>query len=309
MAAEDVQLSAKTGITNMTLALEILQIIAPVILLAGVGYAWAALGFEYKVQFVTRLTMNLSVPALIFTALVKTRIDPAALKSTALAAVVAYAGVALGSALFLRLGRLSQRTFLAPLVFGNTGNLGLPLALFAFGQAGFDYAVVVFAVMAFLSFTFGVWLVSGLGSPLSALRQPIVWATVLGSVFLANGRALPQWSMNTLELLGQIAIPLMLITLGVAITRLKPAALGRAFGLSVLKLMLCVAVPAAVGAWLGLPGVAFAALVVQVATPVAVTSYMLAEKYDADAPEVAGLVVASTLLSVIALPLILAFVL
>ena len=293
----------------MLLALEVLQIIAPVIILAGIGFGWAAFGFEYKVQFVTRLTMNLSVPALIFTALIKTEIDPDALKITALAAMVAYIGVALVSALFLKLAGKSMRTFLAPLVFGNTGNLGLPLAFFAFGQVGFDYAVVVFAVMAFLSFTVGVWIVSGSASPMGALKQPIVWSTVLGSVFLANGWSLPDWSVNTLELLGQIAIPLMLITLGVAITRLKPASLGRAFILSFLKLAICVAVPVVVGLWLGLPKIAFAALIVQVATPVAVTSYMLAEKYDADADEVAGLVVVSTLLSVLAIPLILAFVL
>ena len=293
----------------MLLVLEVLQIIAPVFLLAGIGFVWAALGFEYKVQFVTRLTMNLSVPALIFTALIKTEIDPEALKITALAAALAYLGVALFSAGLLRLGGYSQRTFLAPMVFGNTGNLGLPLAFFAFGQVGFDYAVVVFAVMAFLSFTIGVWLVSGSASPLTALKQPMVWATVLGSIVLAMGWRLPEWSVNTLALLGQVAIPLMLITLGVAITRLRPAALGRAFGLSLLKLVICVAIPALVGLWFGLPEIAFAALVVQVATPVAVTSYMLAEKYGAEADEVAGLVVASTLLSVIAIPLILAYVL
>jgi len=293
----------------MLLVLEVLQIIAPVFLLAGIGFVWAALGFEYKVQFVTRLTMNLSVPALIFTALIKTEIDPEALKITALAAALAYIGVALFSAGLLRLGGYSQRTFLAPMVFGNTGNLGLPLAFFAFGQVGFDYAVVVFAVMAFLSFTIGVWLVSGSASPLTALKQPMVWATVLGSIVLAMGWRLPEWSVNTLALLGQVAIPLMLITLGVAITRLRPAALGRAFGLSLLKLVICVAIPALVGLWFGLPEIAFAALVVQVATPVAVTSYMLAEKYGAEADEVAGLVVASTLLSVIAIPLILAYVL
>ena len=50
-------------------------------------------------------------------------------------------------------GRLDRRTFLAPLIFGNTGNLGLPLALFAFGDVGLGYAVVIFAVMAILSFT------------------------------------------------------------------------------------------------------------------------------------------------------------
>ena len=293
----------------MQLALEVLQIIAPVFLLAGVGFAWAAFGFEYKVQFVTRLTMNISVPALIFTALVKTEIDPDALKITALAAALAYIGVAIASAIALRLSRLSQRTFLPPLVFGNTGNLGLPLAFFAFGQAGFDYAVVVFAVMALFSFTLGVWLVSGNASPVSALKQPMVWATLLGSIFLANDISIPEWSMNTLELLGQIAIPLMLITLGVAITRLKPASLGRAFALSLLKQIICVIVPAGIGLWLGLPEIAFAALVLQVATPVAVTSYMLAEKYEADSAEVAGLVVVSTLLSVLAIPLILAFVL
>ncbi len=293
----------------MLLALEVLQIIAPVIILAGIGFAWARLGFEYKVQFVTRLTMNLSVPALIFTALIKTEIDPEALRITAFAATLAYVGVAAVLALVLRMAGLNLRSFLAPLVFGNTGNLGLPLAFFAFGQAGFDYAVVVFAVMAFLSFTLGVWLVSGHGSPLGALKQPIVWATVLGSIFLTYGWRLPGWSINTLELLGQIAIPLMLITLGVAVTRLKPASLGRAFWLSLLKLGICVAVPVGIGLWLGLPPVAFAALVVQVATPVAVTSYMLAEKYNAEADEVAGLVVVSTLLSVLSIPLILGFML
>ncbi len=290
----------------MLLALEVLQIIAPVILLSGIGFAWAALGFEYKVQFVTRLTMNLSVPALIFTALIKTEIDPAALKVVAIASALAYLGVGLLLVVILRLMRFNLRTFLAPLVFGNTGNLGLPLAFFAFGQAGFEYAVVVFAVMGFISFTLGVWLVSGNASPLGAVKQPIVWATVVGSLFLTQGWSLPRWSMNTLELLGQVAIPLMLITLGVAITRLKPAALGRAFGLSLLKLVVCVCVPAAIGIWMGLPPIALAALVVQVATPVAVTSYMLAEKYGADPEEVAGLVVVSTLLSIVAIPLILA---
>jgi malate permease and related proteins len=62
-------------------------------------------------------------------------------------------------------GRLDIRTYWAPITFGNTGNLGLPVAFFAFGQVGFDFAVVIFAVMAILNFTFGVWVVAGGGSP------------------------------------------------------------------------------------------------------------------------------------------------
>ena len=78
--------------------------------------------------------------------------------------------------------------------------------------------------------------------------------------------------------------------------------------LSALKVIICVAAAWFVAQWFELAPVATAVLIVQVATPVAVTSYMLAEKYEADSETVAGLVVTSTLLSVITLPLILSFV-
>ncbi len=115
---------------------------------------------------------------------------------------------------------LNRRTYLAPLIFGNTGNLGLPLALFAFGDEGLSYAVVVFAIMAIWSFTFGIWLVAGAGSFGKVLREPLVWATLLGGLFLWQDWQTPLFLTNTLELIGQMAIPLMLITLGVAVARL-----------------------------------------------------------------------------------------
>ena len=198
-------------------------------------------------------------------------------------------------------------TYWAPLTFGNTGNLGLPLALFAFGQAGFDFAVVIFAVMAIISFTFGVWVVAGGGNPVTAIREPLVWGTILGSVFLALGWTVPEWLGHAIDLVGQMAIPLMLITLGVAIARLQPRALGRAFWLCLAKLAICTAVPLAVGLAFGLPRLTLGVLVLQIATPVAVTSYMLAAKYRARPDEVAGLVVVSTLMAVPGIPLLLGF--
>ena len=296
------------GKQSVNLVLTVLEITAPVFLLAGIGFAWVKLGFEYRIQFITRLAMTLSVPALIFTALMKTEVDPAALTAVSLAALAAYVLVTMISFVVLKLARLNMRTYLNPIIFGNTGNLGLPLALFAFGDEGLGFAVVVFAVMAIGSFTFGLWLVSGGGSLLKVLKEPIVGATVLGAVFLWQGWQTPRFLTNTLELLGQLAIPMMLLTLGVAIARLHPGAVSRAVWLSALKVVICVAAAWGVGLWFGLTGVAFGVLVVQIATPVAVTSYLLAEKYGADADAVAGLVVVSTLMSVAALPLILAFV-
>ena len=293
----------------MNLALTVLEIVAPVFLLAGAGFVWVRAGFEYRVEFVTRLAMTLSVPCLIFVALMRAEIDPKALTALSFAAIAAYAALTVAAAIMVRVTGLSMRTYLAPLIFGNTGNLGLPLALFAFGDVGLSYAVIVFAIMALWSFTFGIWVVAGGGSMTRALKEPLLWATVLGGIFLWQGWQTPRWITNTLELTGQMAIPLMLLTLGVAVARLNPGKLVQAMALSVVKVGLCVGVAWVLGRAFALDDVAFAVLVVQIATPVAVTSYLLAEKYGADSDAVAGLVVASTLASVIYLPLVLAAVL
>ena len=293
----------------MNLALTVLEIVAPVFLLAGVGFAWVKAGIEYRIRFVTQLAMTLSVPCLIFVSLMKTEIDPAALTSLSLASITAYGGVTVAILLLVLVLRLKRRTFAAPLIFGNTGNLGLPLALFAYGEVGLSYAIIVFAIMAIWSFTFGIWLVAGAGSAGKVLKEPMVAGTLLGALFMWQGWETPLFLTNTLELIGQMAIPLMLITLGVAVARLQSGGMVRAAVLSLLKLAICTAIAWSVGRYFELEPVAFGVLVLQVATPVAVTSYMLAEKFNADAEDVAGLVVASTLMSVAALPLLLAFLL
>lgn len=291
----------------MDLLAALFAIVAPVFALAAIGFVWVRTGLDYDTAFVTRLAMTVSIPCLIFMALYRTDVDPRLLGDTVLAASATYLAVGLLAWLVVLVGRLDVATYWAPITFGNTGNLGLPIALFAFGQAGFDLAVVIFAVMAILSFTFGVWVVSGGGSPMNAIREPLVWGAIAGLVFMLTGWSIPDWLGNTLDLIGQIAIPLMLITLGVAISRLQPRAVGRATILSLVRLAICIAVPLAVGTWFGLAGMALGVLVLQISAPVAVTSYMLAAKYHARAEEVAGLVVVSTLISLIAIPAVLAF--
>ena len=292
----------------MNLALTVLNITAPIFILAAVGYGWVKLGFEYRVEFVTRLAMTLSVPCLIFVALMTADIDPQALGSLSLASFTAYGLVSIVFLGIVKLRKLDTSTYLAPLVFGNTGNLGLPLAMFAFGEEGLSYAVVVFAVMAILSFTIGVLVVAGGGSPIRVIKEPVVAATFLGALFLWQGWQTPIFLTNALELIGQMAIPIMLITLGVAIARLETNDMGRAVWLSAIKVVVSAGAAWTAARWFGLAPIPSAVLIVQLATPVAVTSYLLAEKYGHEAQPVAGLVVASTLLCVISLPLILAFV-
>lgn len=293
----------------MNIIITVLEIVAPVFLLTAVGFVWVKLGYEYRIQFVTRLAMTVSVPCLIFVTLMQAQMDPSAIVNLSFATMAAYGAVTVVFWALVWVFGLNRRTYLAPMIFGNTGNLGLPLAIFAFGDAGLSNAIVVFAIMAVMSFTFGIWLVSGSTSPTKVLGEPLVAATILGAIFLWRGWETPEFLTNTLSLIGQIAVPVMLITLGVAVARLNPQGIWRATVLSFVKVTVCTAIAWGVATVFKLDPIGFAVLVVQVATPVAVTSYLLAEKYGADAQAVAGLVVVSTLMSVGALPLILAFVL
>jgi len=283
----------------------VLEIVAPVFILAGIGFTWVKIGLEYRVEFVTRFAMMMAVPCLIFTALMKTEIEPVALSELMLAGIATYAAVCVLAFIFTRVFQLDIRTYLMPLISGNTGNLGLPLCLFAFGQAGFGYAVVVFAITNILAFTLGVWVVAGGGSYKRLFQEPLVAGTFLGLLFMWQGWETPRFLTNALELIGQMAIPMMLITLGVAVARLRSGQMSRAIWISLSKVAIGAGSAAMVGLAFGLPHEALAVLVLQLSMPVAVTSYLLAEKYGADADAVAGLVVVSTLMTIGITPVIL----
>lgn len=288
---------------------QIFSITAPVFLLAGAGYVWARSGAPFDLEFVTRMSLSFAVPCLIFATLAKAEIDPQAFRDIVLATLAAYGVATVLLIVLLAPFRLSMRVWLAPTVFGNTGNVGLPVALFAYGEPGLALAMVVFATMAILSFTIGLYMVAGTGRPMEALRQPILYASLLGGAFALMDWDLPGWAMASLSLAGQIGIPLMLLTLGVSIARLPWGGIGRAFGISVLKLAATGGAGVLVAWHFGLTGAALGALVLQLIMPAAVTSYLLAARYDRDPDAVAGLVVASTLLSLLAIPAALALLL
>jgi predicted permease len=287
----------------------ILQITAPVFLLTLAGYVWARLRLRFDLDFITRLAITFSLPCLIFSVLVKVEIDPVAFRDIALASIIAYAALGLVLWLGLRAAGLSLRAYLAPGVFANTGNVGLPVALFAYGQEGLAFAIVIFAIMIIFSFTIGIYVVAGAGKLSDVLKQPLVYASVFGGMFALQGWGVPVWLLNSLDLAGQIAIPLMLLTLGVSIANLSVGEVGRAIVLSLAKLSIATAIAVLVVWLFGLTGVARGVLVLQLIMPVAVTSYLLAERYRAEPDKVAGTVVVSTLISVATIPVALVLLL
>ena len=293
----------------MIIFFTVLDVVTPVFLLAAIGYSWVKLGFEYRVEFVTRLAMTLAVPALVFTSLTQNTINPKFLSEMIIVVCMAYALVSVLGLIFTFIFKLDLRTFLMPFISGNTGNLGLPLCFLAFGKDGLGYAVIVFAFTSIVAFTFGLWVVSGTHSFKQPLKEPLVPATILGLLFMFYGWETPKILTNALNLIAQMAIPLMLITLGVAVARLKTRLAFKTIGISISKIMIGTSVGIAVGYQFSLPYDAFAVLVIQMSMPVAVTSYLLAEKYGANSEAVAGLVVTSTFLTTFTTPVLLSFLL
>lgn len=280
----------------------ILEVVFPVFVLAGIGFFWIKRGWAFDIAFVTRLALDFATPCLVFGKMAATRFEPEVFWALAGSTVALHAGMGLVFALVLRARGMAQRDFLLPLVSANTGNMGLPLCLFAFGEQGLVYAIVVFATMVVLQFTFGLWLVSGEASPATALRHPLLHAAVFGAAFSWAGIDLPGWIANTLDLAGQPAIPLMLLALGASMATLPVVFPARAIAFSALKLALGAGLAVGIARVAGLTAAAADVFVLQAVTPVAVTTYMLAERYGRSPAAVAQLVMVSTAMVALALP-------
>jgi predicted permease len=288
---------------------ELLAIIAPLFICAGLVFLWAKRDWPFDTAMVTPLAMNIAVPCLAFSSISTLKVDPAAFGELTLAILVAFSGFMIVGAAVLKVAGLSIRTYLPSLAFPNVGNMGLPLCMFAFGDTGVALGMAWYVIASLGHFTIGIWLVSGSPSPAFLLKTPIIYSLIIAFAFMLTETVPPKWALNTTQLLGNLGIPMMLLTLGVSLARLRVIGLGRGIALSVLRLLMGLAIGVAVAALFGLEGVARGVLILDCAMPVAVFNYIMAERYGRGSSEVASMVVISTALSFATLPLLLLIVL
>jgi hypothetical protein len=194
-------------------------------------------------------------------------------------------------------------------MFTNAGNMGLPLAVFAFGESALAAAVVLFIVETGLHFTLGTWLMDHRARWRDVLKQPIVLATLAGIGTALAGGALPLPLEAAIRLLGQASIPLLLFALGARLTSVD----WRDWRAGVLGAVVCplsgIAVALLVMPWLALDGSQKALLLVFSALPPAVLNYLVAERYQQEPARVAAIVMIGNLGALVSIPLVLALVL
>lgn len=285
------------------LLVEIFNVIAPVLCCALIGYLWGKSTADYPTEFVSRLVFNIAAPCLIVSSIGQVSLSTESLWQMASGTALVLLIMTVLSASIIKLNGHDIRTYLVSLVFPNVGNLGLPLAFFAFGEQGLALAVAYFMVISIAHFSIGMAVATGESLNVKTfLSNPIMWAILVAVIMVYGSYQLPMWASNSVGLIGQVTIPLMLITLGVSLSGIKINQWQKGLLYSVLRIVLGLCVALLVVEVLGIEGVARAVIILQGMMPVAVFNYLFALKSGRNVEEVASMVLISTLLVVLLLP-------
>jgi predicted permease len=286
----------------------ILLIVFPLFAVVAVGFLYAR-RHRPDMSAATQINMGVFVPALVFSALSTRGGDLGDYAVLTVAGIALVLGSGLVALPLARLLRIQARTFVPPMMFVNSGNMGIPLLVLAFGEQAMPAAVVLFLLENFLHFSLGIWMLDQRADLLGVLRTPVMLACIAGLGVNAAGIALPQGLSTAIDMLGQVAIPLMLFTLGV---RLIDVDLGDwRVGLTgaLVRPLVGVALAWGLGTALGLPDQQAAVLILFGALPPAVINYVFAERYDQEPRRVASIVLLGNAAAAMTLPLALLLVL
>lgn len=249
--------------------------------------------------------MLVGTPSLVFSTLTTTALPIEVLLNVSLGAVCTCAFAILFALIVLKVCRLPVKTYLPPLTMPNSGNLGLPLVLLAFGAEGLAKGVAFYFVIAILQYVIMPVIVAGAFSVKRVLKEPLIWAVFASLYVKFSGAEVPKFAAETTEILGGMMIPVMLVLLGTAIAQLGLRDLRTAGLLAMFRLGVGVAAGVVTIFLLGSTGTEAGAIFLLASMPSAVVTYVIAARYDQEPQKVAGLVVVSTLLSLICLPVLL----
>jgi len=287
---------------------QIFSIVAPLFMIIAVGYFYGA-RVRPEMRITNQLVIDVFMPALIFHVMIQDDFYPNQYITLVVAGLMLMLGSGLLALLLAKAAGYSPRSFVPPAMFSNWANLGLPLYVFALGEQALGGGVMLVVAGNILCFTIGTYIYSGNLSWFGVVKTPIVIAVIIGLSINAAGINVPEFIDLPIDMLGRVAIPLMLFSLGVRLTRVN---------LSDSKLGLVMAL------FCPIVGVALALLLVQLlpltelhknililfgVLPPAIVNFMLAEQYNTDPQKVASMVMIGNLVSILTIPMVLYFVL
>ena len=283
---------------------QIFNIIGPIATIVFIGYLIGRSSVGLHSRTLSTLVILVATPALIFHTLISMHVGADDFGTMALAAVLCVIIAGILGFLGLMAFRGSQRTFLPSLMMPNSGNMGLPLVVLAFGDHGMQLGVSYFFVIALAQYSIGLSISAGCLQLKQMARQPLVYSVALVLLVTFFDIPVPQMVMSTTEILGGLMIPAMLILLGSSLASLTVSDMRPALAVAIGRLVIGLISSLVVIYFMGLTGVEAGSVFLLASMPTAIVTFVFAERYRDDSAQVAGAVVVSTLLTLALLPVL-----
>jgi len=295
-------------LADTSLTLRLAAILFPIFGIVAAGYFYAR-HHKPEMAVANRLNMDVFVPALVFAAMAGKSFELTAYAPLALGGFIVLATCGLLAWPIARLIGIQPKTLAPPMMFNNSGNIGLPLAVLAWGEEALPAAVILFMVENTLHFSFGARLLDPNTRLLTLWRVPVVFAAIAGLTVAVL--KIPIWPplVIAIKMLGDVSVPLLLFSLGVRMTDVSFREWKVATGSAILRPLAGMLIAAGVIRLLGLDGREAAMLLVFGALPPAVLNFLFAERYKQEPQRVASIVLIGNLAALVFLPLALVLVL
>ncbi len=294
----------------MEIYIKIFEVIFPVFFVIGVGYYLGKKNPKFDTNFITVFAGNIGTPAMIFYTVTTTGITLNIFVHYFFYALIMIGGFALIGLILLLLLKKDLSMELPPLILPNTGNMGIPICLFAYGTDGLGIASAVASVIILFHFTLGIFLAKKKFSLDVVIKSPPVYAIIISVLFLFFKIQTPLFLENTTFLLTYATIFLVLMSLGIALTKLK-FSLKDSILLSLCRIILGPIIAFIIIYYFNLSGFAAGVLLIQSAMPSAILNYLVGSMYSPKkiVDSIASTIVLSTIMSFFTIPIVVFFAL
>ena len=290
----------------MELYYKLFEVIFPVFFIVGIGYFLGKKNPNLNTSFITNFSANFGTPALIIFAVMSSGVTYNIFAEYFIYSLIAITSFAIVGVIFLILMRRDYVRELPPFILPNTGNMGIPICLFAYGSLGMGVAASISSVVVFLHFTLNIFLASKKFDFKIVAKSPSFYAILITVAFLYFEIETPTFVLNTVMMLAYATIVLILMSLGVALTQLKVFSLKNSLISSTGRVIIGPIIGFTLIKIFNLSGFAAGALLIQSSMPSAILTYLIASIYSPKkvVDSISSMILVSTIMSTITLPIV-----
>jgi len=295
----------------MELYLKLFEVIFPVFFIVAIGYFIGKRHTNLDTSFITNYAANFGTPSLVIFALTSTGITFAVFAEYFIYSLIMLSSFGIIGLIFLILMKKDYIRELPPFILPNTGNMGIPICLFAYGQLGMGVAAAISSLVVTLHFTLNIFLAKKKFDVDVIIKSPAFYAILITVFILYFQIETPKFVINTVMLLAYTMIVLILMSLGIGLTQMKVFSFGSSIITSIGRVIVGPIIGFIIIKIFNLNGFAAGVLLIQSSMPSAILCYLVASMYSPKkiVDNISSMIVISTLMSLVTVPITVFFAL